>query len=188
MSKRRLILLLVAIVIALISTLVKINAADYKILNQGQRRACVVYAMETYIDVVGLPSDIGVDKAINDLGQSKEDIHAVLEYYTSRGAITGFTKLDGIEEIDTALETSPVLLVTWTDLSDWKDGNITVPQRRFKYLHATVLISKGDYYLGVNSWGKNYGFDGHYRVDTESLKYIVGAAYILTLPEAVIWR
>ena len=188
MSKRKLIIILIAIAISLVATLVKVNAADYKILDQGQRRACVVYAVETYIDIVGEPSDIGVDKAIKDLGKDATDPAKVLPYYVSSGAITGFERIHGISEIDTALETSPVLLMTWTDLTDWKDGNITVPQKRFKFLHATVLISKGEYYTGVNSWGENWGFNGHYRMDIESIKYIIAGAYVLALPEAVVWN
>ena len=120
MTKRRLILILVAVAVSLISMLVRVNAADYKVLNQGHVRSCVICAVETYIDVVGDPSDVGVRRAVRDLGKGMGENETVLNYYLSKGAITGFECVDEITEF-------PVLVITWMDIADWQDGDITVP-------------------------------------------------------------
>ena len=65
--KRKLIIILIAVAISLVATLVKVNAADYKVLKQ-EGRSCTVYAVETYIDIVGNPSKVGAKKAIKALG------------------------------------------------------------------------------------------------------------------------
>lgn len=179
MSKRKIILTLIATTTALILALIEVNATEYKVLNQGDRPACMIYAVETCIDVLGDPSHIGADKAYIDLGEDSKDAEKVLDYYTSQGAIEGYERIEEITDF-------PVIIITWMDMTDWRDGSITVPKRVFRNLHATVLIGReDDYYIGVNSWGRTWGYGGRYRLYDLS---IIGKAYRLIMPEAVIWR
>ena len=182
MSKRKLIIILIAIAISLVATLVKVNAADYKVLKQ-EGRSCTVYAVETYIDIVGNPAKVGAKKAIKALGKDIGDVRNVISYYVSQGAVAGFEKIDNIDEY---IGDFPILVITWVDVNDWQDGDITVPGMVFTDLHATVLIEKNDeYYTGVNSWGTKWGYDGLYHLYST---IPIGSAYILTVPEAVVWK
>ena len=178
MSRRKVILILLAVAIGLIVALVEVNAT-YEVLNQGERPACMVYAVETCIDVMGEPSDIGVDKAICDIDGNLGNDKAVLDYYVSRGAITSYELVDRITEY-------PVIVITWIDFDDWEDGKIKGNKLIYTTLHASVLTGRtGKYYTGVNSWGREWGFDGHYRLYNYQ---IVRRVWKITLPDAEIWR
>lgn len=177
--------LLVAIAL-LLTTQPVFAGADYKILNQSNLNACTEYAVTTCIDVMGEPTDIDPKQAYYDLNDDGQQwLSETLDYYVSQGAITAYKRLPKAD-IDAHLEAGePVIVVTWHDADDWTDGDITSENSEFYGTHASVLIEKTpEYYIGVNSWGENWGYDGIYHLHDIR---IVGAAFTIEVKENVIF-
>jgi len=142
-----------------------VQAEEYKILNQGNLPACTAYAIATWFDIVGDPEIDPVElyNSVNTDGVDGINAVETLNYLISQGAITAWEVVPK-EDIPAALEESPLLLSTFTDKRDWKDGNIT-KDGDIMSLHMTVLTGyNGKYYTGINSWGSNWGFGGKYHL------------------------
>lgn len=183
MKKRNIIITLTIIIVLLLTTLVKINASDYKVLNQGRTPTCLPSAVNTYIDIVGEPCDLDPYTIYREFG-GPQSPHKLLDYYIEKGVIVSWKYIPR-SEIEEQLKKSPVMVVILFNRSDWWDGIIEGSETH-KGKHAAVLISKGsDYYLGVNSWGVNWGFDGHFRLYDIN---VVNVAYVLELPIPQIYR
>ena len=60
----------------------------------------------------------------------------------------------------------PVYAVLLVHKADWVDGDIEVtPEYNFESKHCAVLIGKKDgYYIGVNSWGTSWGYNGLFHL------------------------
>lgn len=160
--------------------------ADYQITNQGNLNACTECAVTTCIDIMGEPAEVNPAKAFKALNaDGYQCITETLDYYVSAGAIISYERILKAD-IDAHLEAGePVIVVTWHDAADWTDGDITSENSEFYGTHASVLIEKTpEYYIGVNSWGENWGFDGFYHLHDIR---IVGAAFVIEVKENVIF-
>lgn len=154
------------------------HAGEYEILNQGRLNACTEYAVTTCIDIMGEPTDIDPKKAYRYLNaDGYQCITDTLAYYIIKGAIESYTQITP-GAIDAMLDDDiPVIVITWQDEDDWIDGDITVDKKEFYGTHASVLIGRTEeYYIGINSWGENWGYGGLYHLYS---LYIVGEAYTI---------
>ena len=173
--------LIVALIIVLLSACFAYGD-EYTVRNQGKELSCSYFAAVTYLDC------IGYDVSSPSIGYRTNggDYPGAFSYYAKE--VDGLTASKIPQgDIDFWLSCHyPVYAVLLVHKADWVDGDIEVtPEYNFESKHCAVLIGKKDgYYIGVNSWGTSWGYNGLFHL--YNLR-IVGSALILSSEESVLF-
>ncbi len=89
---------------------------------------------------------------------------------------------------DTLSEGSIIILNTTYQKQNWKDGFLTSESENINGLHATYLVDynpEEELFIGVNSWGTKWGYDGLYYMTDDYLMSDVLGGYSIKLSQPV---
>jgi hypothetical protein len=95
-------------------------------------------------------------------------IEAALEIAKSEGWITDYQRIVDITNVKDHLDSQVVIIMSTVEVKNWEDGIILPTDDITNYRHATYLydFAEGNY-LGVNSFGEDWGINGTYTMSEE---------------------
>lgn len=160
-----------------------------QVSKQGKNQ-CVAYAVVNAIEAQARLSGTEVDyspkwlyrecKKIDGIKQSGTTVRVALTIAQREGWIGEFYKVEDIKE---HLDNGKFVIITTEVRQNWRSGLILPSEKPFQYWHTTYLEGYGEYYLGVNSWGTRWGYEGRYKM---SLDYEIREAWVFDEPKPII--
>lgn len=106
------------------------------------------------------------------------------DYEAAKYKITTYSAIDFRSFNDYLTRNYVIIIGTALNRENWKDGILEVGESQTTDGHATYLIGfdeiteingSTDYYIGVNSWGDKWGFDGLYYMKYNYAPFILWA-------------